>query len=268
MDVIIHEYGHALSNEASPNSNSGSQRMAIDEAIGDYFASSVSKTMYPYSAWYNVFNWDGHNPFWSGRISNSNKKYPTNITGNIYADAPIFSSALMDIHIALGASKTDRLVLQMLYGLTNNMSMQDAAMLLIQADCSIFGGTNFNTIKTQLVSRGLVSDTVTAPAGCSSTALNACNFDEITDIYEVPVLQENMLKVYPNPAKNSFFVRIPEKQGKATLCILNLLGQKVFEQTFYDNQNVLKIDLNLLPGMYLVQYYDSNKIYTTSLIIQ
>lgn len=268
MDVIIHEYGHALSNEASPGSNSGSQRMAIDEAIGDYFASSVSRTMYPFSPWYNVFNWDGHNTFWSGRITNSNKKYPANITGNIYADAPIFSSALMDIHTALGASRTDRLVLQMLYGLTNNMSMPDAAMLLIQADCNIFGGANFNAIKTQLVSRGLVSDTLTAPTGCSSTALNACNFDEITDIQETAISHKNELKIYPNPAKNSFFVQLPEKQGKGTLCIVNLLGQKVFEQTFYDSKNILKMDLNLLPGMYVVQYHTHQQVFYARIVVQ
>ncbi len=268
MDVIIHEYGHALSNEASPNSNTGSQRMAIDEAIGDYFASSLSRAMYPYSAWYNVFNWDGHNTFWSGRVTNSNKKYPTNITGNIYADAPIFSSALMDIHTDLGTSKTDRLVLQMLYGLTNNMSMQDAAMLLIQADCSLFGGAYFNTIKTHLVNRGLIPETTTQPTGCSNVVLNTCTFDEITDIKpEKPILTNNTLKIYPNPAKNYFNLELSQPFQLCHVKILNILGQTVFEQ-HYNTQTTIKIDFSLPSGMYLVQCSTTYQSYSTPLIIE
>jgi hypothetical protein len=269
MDVIIHEYGHALSNEASPNSNSGSQRMAIDEAIGDYFASSVSRAMYPYSAWYNVFNWDGHNTFWSGRVTNSNKKYPDNITGNIYADAPIFSSALMDIHTDLGASKTDRLVLQMLYGLTTNMTMQEAAMLLIQADCSLFGGAYFNTIKTHLVNRGLVSDTVSAPTGCSITAMSACNFDEVTSVQpHLTKNSTNTLKIYPNPAKSYLFIEGIKSQKNCVLHITNLMGQIVFEQPISNSQNGMQIHFNLPNGMYFVQCCDDKQGFYAPLIVE
>lgn len=268
MDVIIHEYGHALSNEASPNSNSGSQRMAIDEAIGDYFASSLSRTMYPYSAWYNVFSWDGHNAFWSGRVTNSTKKYPTDITGNIYADAPIFSSALMDIHVQLGASKTDRLVLQMLYGLTSNMSMQDAAMLLVQADCSLFGGVYFDIIKTQLVNRGLISNTVTQPTGCSNIVLNTCSFDEITEVKSTHI-NPDTFKMYPNPAKQVIYLELPQNHENTSIILYDLIGKKVLEKTITETQNLTQIDINNLPsGMYLIQCISSKYVISNRLIIE
>ncbi|MCS7029261.1 MAG: T9SS type A sorting domain-containing protein [Bacteroidia bacterium] len=264
MDVIIHEYSHALSNEASPNSNSGSQRMAVDEAIGDYFASSLSRAMYPYSAWYNVFNWDGHNTFWAGRVTNSTKKYPTNLTGNIYADAPIFSSALMDIWNDLGASKTDRLVLQMLYGLAMNMSMQDAALLLIQADCSLFGGAYFNTIKTHLVNRGLIPETTAAPSECSVVFLNACNFDEITHIRQTSTFQN--FNVFPNPTQGTFFVEMPQNNSVARLSILDMLGREVFSKKVDADSPKVRIDISLPAGTYIVQCIVKDLVYHKVLI--
>ncbi|MCS7075986.1 MAG: T9SS type A sorting domain-containing protein [Bacteroidia bacterium] len=252
MDVIIHEYGHALSNEASPNSNSGTQRMAVDEAIGDYFASSLSRAMYPYSAWYHVFNWDGHNPFWSGRVTNSTKKYPTHLTGNIYADAPIFSSALMDIWTDLGASKTDKLVLQMLYGLTNNMSMQDAAMLLLQAECSLFGGMYFNTLKMHLVERGLIPDTVSSFSGCSVASSVSCNFDEVTTI-EVED-RVYLLNFYPNPAREKLFVELPQKQDKLLLEIKDVFGRSIFSKEVNQDNALIEVDISFLSaGVYILR---------------
>ncbi|MCB0756503.1 MAG: hypothetical protein KDB98_12965, partial [Flavobacteriales bacterium] len=46
-DVIIHEYGHAIMHSAAPGTNNGTQRRALDEAVGDYFASSYSRFLSP-----------------------------------------------------------------------------------------------------------------------------------------------------------------------------------------------------------------------------
>ena len=41
-DVIIHEYAHAISYAASPETNSGTERRGLDEGLGDYFAAIYS----------------------------------------------------------------------------------------------------------------------------------------------------------------------------------------------------------------------------------
>ena len=54
-DVIVHEFGHALSDHASPLSNTGLERRAIDEGYGDYFAASYSRKFSDYN-WENIFS--------------------------------------------------------------------------------------------------------------------------------------------------------------------------------------------------------------------
>jgi Zn-dependent metalloprotease len=81
-DVILHELGHAMSHFVS-QSNIGTERRSLDEAISDYFAVSYSSTVSSFRAT-DVFTWDGHNQYWNGRMCTTTKCYD-NITvgGNI-----------------------------------------------------------------------------------------------------------------------------------------------------------------------------------------
>lgn len=155
-DVIIHEYGHAISHSAAPNTNIGSQRQALDEGFGDYLASSYSKSINSFRNT-DVFTWDGHNSFWAGRNSASSKIYPTNLTGSIHANGEIWSSVLMQIHNSIGREKTDSILLQSMYSYSANMTMPQAAALFIQADSLLFNGDNYPIICNYFLQRGLVN---------------------------------------------------------------------------------------------------------------
>lgn len=157
-DVIIHEYTHALSNFASPNSNDGAERRALDEALGDYFACSYSAQYTPYNL-YKVFSWDGHNPFWAGRITNATETYlDYNPKKSIYQNAPIWSSALMEIWSAIGKQKTDQLVLESMYYNVANNTFADVANHLILIDSLLFNEkhkcTIFNILKKRKFKAG------------------------------------------------------------------------------------------------------------------
>ena len=154
-DVIVHEYGHALSNSGSPNTNVGNQRTALDEGLCDYFAASYSKAIDTFR-WGNVFSWDGHNEFWAGRIVTSKKKYPDDLDGNIHLDGEIWSSAMMEIHDFIGREKADKLQLQSLYSYAQNMKLKDAAPILIDADSALFQGENFCVIYSVMSRRGFL----------------------------------------------------------------------------------------------------------------
>lgn len=156
-DVIIHEYGHALSHGLAPGTNSGLERRAIDEAFGDYLAASHSKLFTVFNV-DDVFNWDGHNEFWDGRTVATNDLYPTDLEGDIYLDADIWSAAMMAIQNAIGRENTDQLLFQSMYNYSANMSMSQAAVLLIEAEDLLFSGTYKNTICQILNQRGLLNN--------------------------------------------------------------------------------------------------------------
>jgi hypothetical protein len=159
-DVIVHEFGHALSYSASPNTNSGSERNAVDEGLCDYLATSYSRAIDTFR-WKDMFTWDGHNEYWNGRTAATNKVYPRDLVSSIHANGEIYSAALMNIQLRIGMERTDRILLQSLYGLATDMSMKDAAMLLYDADSALYGGENFCVIYEELLKKGL-TDTGTA----------------------------------------------------------------------------------------------------------
>lgn len=154
-DVVIHEYGHGLSYSASPNSNSGFERQALDEAFGDYIATSYSRSISEFN-WQDMFTWDGHNEYWSGRNTASSKTYPDDVSNSIHQTGEIWSSMMMELWELLGQNKTDRLAFQSLFSYAQNISLEDAAMVLLQADTALFNGENFCTIYPVLLKRGLV----------------------------------------------------------------------------------------------------------------
>lgn len=155
MDVIIHEYGHAITHSAAPNTNTGTERKALDEAIGDYFASSYSRFLSP-NRWSDVFTWDGHNEYWPGRSSVSTDHYPEDLNNNLYTDADIWSATLMQIWGDIGREATDAIMLQTCYSLAQGMTMPQAAVLFLQADTLLFGGAHSDLIRQRMFDRGLI----------------------------------------------------------------------------------------------------------------
>lgn len=141
-DVVVHEYGHAISHSASPNTNIGNERRSLDEAFGDYVAVSYKKDVYSFGS-NRVFNWDGHNTFWDGRtVNNPNSICYDNISsfGNIYAYTTVFNAAMFEIWSQLGKIYTDKLMIEALHGYFQNMTYRDAAFMVLDADSMLTGG--------------------------------------------------------------------------------------------------------------------------------
>jgi hypothetical protein len=155
MDVIIHEYGHAIMHSAAPGTNTGTERKALEEATGDYFASSYSRFLSP-NRWEDVFTWDGHNEYWPGRSSVSADHYPEDLNNNLYTDADIWSATLMQIWGDIGREATDAIMIQAAFSFSEGMTMPQAAVLFLQADTLLFGGANFTPIRQRLYDRGLI----------------------------------------------------------------------------------------------------------------
>ena len=157
-DVLIHEYIHALSEDAAPGTNIGCERKGIDEGYADYFAAAYSKMLNEFD-WENIFNWDGHNPFGAGRTVTSAASYPLdfcNIT-NLNDWGELWASSLISIRKEVGDTIMDRVVLQSLYGSFVNMSFEDAARQILKADSILYDGAHIDNINFEFCSRGIFS---------------------------------------------------------------------------------------------------------------
>jgi hypothetical protein len=154
-DVVIHEYCHAVSHDASPFTNIGTERISLDEGFCDYIACSYSKSLYPFNAnW--VFNWDGHNEYWSGRFVDNINLYPRDLNGNIYHNGGIWSSALWEIEGKLGREKGNKLAIQTMYANANNITLEQAAKNYLYADTLLYAGADYCKIVHSFILRGLL----------------------------------------------------------------------------------------------------------------
>lgn len=178
-DVVVHEYGHYVSHAAAPFTNEGFERTGIDEGLCDYFAASYSKADKEFR-WFDVFTWDGHNEYWTGRSANTSKVYPEDLSSSsIHSNGEILSSAMMKIQEMIGRDKTDAIMVQAIYSFSSNMDMLDAGRLILQADTVLFSGENYCTIYSSLNEHGLVD---------SDFSLNACLRKDNSIV--VPVLSD------------------------------------------------------------------------------
>ncbi|MCX7551539.1 T9SS type A sorting domain-containing protein [Xanthomarina sp. F2636L] len=165
-DVIHHELGHGLHDWVT--SGGLSQVNGLSEGSGDYVAQSYNRGVSiangywtsADAAWNYVFNWDGHNTCWNGRITNYSAVYPGGLTGSIHTDGQIWASCLMTVWDEIGQQRMDKIFYEGL-GMTNSSSNQnDAAVAVYQAAINL----NYTTTEINDIHAGLSACGYTLPA--------------------------------------------------------------------------------------------------------
>ena len=153
-DVILHEYGHAITYSIVPTWGGGDTG-AIGEGFGDYWGGSYSystsngPTYHP--EW--AFSWDGHSAdTWAGRFMNmTNLVYDPSHTYSDhetisgianYSDqlwsAPLFTSFQMLAGMGYARTNMDRIVIESLYGVGGNPTMRDMALATVNAARNLY----------------------------------------------------------------------------------------------------------------------------------
>lgn len=238
-DVIIHEYVHSLVYGASANSGRISERAGMEEAICDYFAVSYSLAHSPNQR-DRVFNWDGHNSFWPGRMASSNKDYQSlSFTNNIYQHTDLMASCLVEIHDNTDRATADALVLEALFPLLNNSTYPDFASMVIQADQVLNGGQNYQIIKDAFVRRNVL------PADFSLNEASA---------YSTQIKLYNTMAF----ARKRAPLFIESERNLSQYELLDLNGRSVAK----GNINGLKVELSfpeLKAGIYILKIADENQ---------
>ena len=115
---------------------------------------------------------------------------------------------------------------------------------------------------------GFGSTTLQVPCGCVPAYENSDWSEQFTNIIEDCTLVsengDNGIAVYPNPTKG--LVRI-EAEGITSLCIFNLLGEKVFESTVYGD--VYEFDFGgLESGVYLFRIATAKGVETKLVTVE
>ncbi|MFD2822323.1 T9SS type A sorting domain-containing protein [Lacinutrix iliipiscaria] len=174
-DVIHHELGHGLHDWVTAGGYSGAE--GLGEGTGDYVAQSYNRGLGywgPGDAQYNwVFNWDGHNECWNGRVTNYGATYPGGLTGSIHTDGQIWATCLMEIWDQIGQQEMDKIFWEGLGMTAGTTGQNDAAVAVYQAAVNL-GYTNdqINTIHSSLTDCGY---TLPALPGPPSAAFSADN---------------------------------------------------------------------------------------------
>jgi hypothetical protein len=144
-DVIVHEYGHAVSYHANLNELNGAARKSIEEGICDYLAASYSKSINDFRHEY-VYTWDGHNEFWEGRKAITDLTCEDYKANKIYESGEIYASALLEINEKIGREATDVILFNSLYEYADRMDFEVAAELFIEAELEIYKGVYHDEI--------------------------------------------------------------------------------------------------------------------------
>ena len=246
-DVVVHEYGHAITYSAAPNTNNGFERQALDEGFGDYIAASYSRSINEFR-WEDVFTWDGHNQYWLGRDAGTNKHYPDDLDFSIHSSGEIWSSALMEIWGTLGRFITDRLVMESIYGYATNMTMADAACLLLEADSLVYNGINSVTIKSILDSRGLSCGMVGLP--------------EAVNTFGVEILNTGNFAIN----HGNLMLSLTTAQTELLVEIFDLNGRNIFSSELHGFGTFELQTPGMTPGFYLLKISGESQEYTQPIV--
>ncbi len=239
-DVIIHELGHGV--HAWLTGNNSSQVQGLGEGSGDYWAASYSRSLNQWQntdAEYNwMFNWDGHNPFWAGRITNYTATYPGGITGTIHTDGQIWASSLMRIYNRIGKAKTDRAFLEGLSMTGSSTNQQNAAIAVRQAAIDMLGTFGFTCSDINAITEEFTTTGYVLPAYSCLLAVDEAD-------------KKDIIAIYPNPVSDILTVSMKiNKEEKAE--IYNMEGRKVLEATIGNGRNTINVS-HLQVGDYLLR---------------
>ncbi|MFT6734186.1 MAG: subtilisin-like proprotein convertase family protein/Zn-dependent metalloprotease [Polaribacter sp.] len=174
VDVILHEYGHAIN--TSINSNwSGGDTGAMGEGFGDYWAASYSystpngRTVHP--EW--AFSWDGHNNCWPGRLLNqTTHRYDSNSTygahqtvGGINGDelwsTPLAESLITLLDEGVSRNEVDQIILEAQFGLGSGLKMPDLAAAIVSTAVTLFpSGTHSSVFDSNFKMMEILGDSL------------------------------------------------------------------------------------------------------------
>ena len=186
-DVILHEYGHAITYNII-SSWGGGDTGAIGEGFGDYWGASYSSTTTNgatfHPAW--AFSWDGHSAdSWPGRsLDLTNLTYDPShtyvahetISGIAnYSDqlwgTPLFQAFLTLRGLGYPRVDIDKIIIESYFGVGGNPTMRDMATATVNAAKLLFpSGPHASTFFSKFAAQNILTSDPTAFTASSAGA--------------------------------------------------------------------------------------------------
>jgi Zn-dependent metalloprotease len=159
LEVVWHEYGHAIQDAIVPDFGTTPQAGAIGEGFGDYWAVTMS---IPTSGGFDlpcVADWDSVSytssaPHCLRRIDGD--KTTDDIDGEVHDDGEIWSRALWDVMGALGRTKADTIVIESTYRFTPDTTFAAAARQTVATARALYGASAASAVKAAFVARKIL----------------------------------------------------------------------------------------------------------------
>ena len=163
VEVIWHEYGHAIQDAQVPGFGQSVQAGSIGEAFGDYLAADLSATTAtgtPRVPTACVADWDAVSydptpPHCLRRVDN-NLTYPDDLTGQVHDDGRIWSRALWDIRSDLGSRKANRVIIEAHFFMHPSIGMPRAAQVTVSTAQRLYGASTARLVRQAFVDRGIL----------------------------------------------------------------------------------------------------------------
>jgi hypothetical protein len=159
LEVIWHEYGHAIQAAQVDGYGTSTDANAIGEGFGDYWAATMSEPVsggfgVPCIAEWDSISYTPHRPFCLRRVDLNLTM--DDRTGRIHFDGQIWSRALWDIHRALGRTTADTVILTAQYDLNPGTTFRDAALNTVDAARRLLGRGAEQVVRSAFVDRGIL----------------------------------------------------------------------------------------------------------------
>lgn len=164
VEVVWHEYGHAIQDAQVPGYGTTEEAGAIGEGFGDYFAVTMSQRHSPDTAVTPlacVADWDatsytpGTTPHCLRRTDGT-KIYPDDLRGQVHADGEIWSRALWDINQSLGRKTANRLIIEAQFSFTRGIGFVKAAQRTVAAARDLSGDEAADIVQQAFADRGIL----------------------------------------------------------------------------------------------------------------
>jgi Zn-dependent metalloprotease len=158
-EVILHEYGHSIQDNQVPNFGSSLEAGSMGEGFGDYWAGTVGARFSGGFQDLCIAEWDATsysstNPPCLRRLD-STKHYPESVAGEVHDDGEMWSAALWQIRVAVGANLADKVILQAHFLLTPTASFSQGANALVTSAINLgYSKQQVKAIRTILQNRG------------------------------------------------------------------------------------------------------------------
>ena len=160
LEVVWHEYGHAIQDAQVPGYGSSEEAGATGEGFGDYWAVTMSEATSRGFDLPCVADWDSTSytpgPVHCLRRTDTGKTV-ADIDGEVHDDGEIWSNALWDINLALGQRKANTVILEAQFAFTPDNSFAQAADQTVAAAQGLYGAAAAAKVRQAFVARGILS---------------------------------------------------------------------------------------------------------------